>query len=91
MFASKSKLLHVCSLKFTYLSALDATNTCTCETNRNTGRTEVRILETERKIHVMANFEFQQNKNDRSRKYKITTEQSFSTNMRSVFRIFKQG
>ena len=51
---------------------------------RNTGRTEVRIIANVRKI--MANNGFQQNENDRNKKYKITTKQNFSANMRSVFR-----
>jgi hypothetical protein len=51
---------------------------------RNTGRTEVRIIANVRKI--MANTVFQRNENDKNKKYKITTIQNFSANMRSVFR-----
>ena len=55
---------------------------------RNTGRSEVRIIANVRKI--MANTGFQQNENDRNKKYEITTKQNFNANVRSLFRSFKQ-
>ena len=38
----------------------------------------------------MANNGFKQNENDRNKKYKITTKQNFSANMRSLFRKLKE-
>jgi hypothetical protein len=70
-------------LTFSYLPAVDATNTTfTCEQTRNTGRTEVRIIANVRKI--MVNNGFQQNEKDGNKKHKITTKQNFGTNMHSV-------
>ena len=47
---------------------------------RNRGRTELRITASVRKIMT----------NERNKKYKITSKQNFSTNMRSGFRNLKQ-